>query len=588
MSFINRIMKHASLLSLAAALLAVQGITSPAIAATVAHEPAPGAAVFSSFTYEGNDDYYAQHPLTSDDQAYNPILPGWYSDPSICADGKGNYYLTTSTFGWYPGVPLFHSRDLMNWTQLGHVLNRPSQLPLEGQTMGKEGIYASSIFYNKYNDTYYMISTNMGLMTHYYRPGTFLVKAKDPKGPWSEPIYLQNMGGIDPSMFFDDNGKAYVLFCRMLNDEYPGRNKIILQEYDTKADTVKTETAMAIADRGAFPEQQPMCLEGPHLYKVNGMYYLLCAEGGTGDYHSEVVFRSHDIWGRYESYQGNPILTQRNLQPRRDGVYCTGHADIFQDAKGKWWSVFLGTRRLDSDFENLGRETFLLPMEWTADGWPVILKKGEEVPLTITIPGTKRGAQPTFGNFTQQETFDSKTLGPQWEMIRGDASRLYSLTEQRGKLVLRCSKATASTLDSIPAFIGRRLQHHQFTVTTTMHFTPMGNARAGLALMKSEDHQYFLAMRKADNGNALELLRIEPKGAVKQLAQQPIGKTTDVQLRVSSPTGRTFTFSYSLNGGKTWQVLCQGVDAKYLSTHAADGADGFTGTLIGMYATTGL
>lgn len=581
-------MKHVPFLFLATALLAVQGVLFPAIAITVEDVPAK-TAVFSSFTYEGNDDYYNQHPLTSADQAYNPILPGWYSDPSICADDKGNYYLTTSTFGWYPGVPIFHSRDLMNWRQLGHVINRPSQLPLEGQTMGKEGIYASSIFYNKHNQTYYMISTNMGLMTHYYRPGTFVVKTKDPQhGQWSEPIYLQNMGGIDPSMFFDDNGKAYVLFCRMLNDEYSGRNKIILQEYDTTADTVKTETAFAIADRGAFPEQQPMCLEGPHLYKVNGMYYLLCAEGGTGDYHSEVVFRSHDIWGRYESYSGNPILTQRDLQPRRNGVWCTGHADIFQDKNGKWWSTFLGTRRIDGDFENLGRETFLMPMEWTADGWPVILKKGEEVPLTITIPGATRGDHPTFGNFTETETFDSKTLAPQWEMIRGDAAKHYSLTEQRGKLVLKCSAATASMTDSIPAFIGRRLQHHQFTVTTTMHFTPTGNDRAGLALVKSEDHQYFMAMRKVDNGYALELLRMEPKGVVKQLAQRSVGKATDVVLRVSSPTGKTFSFAFSLNGGKTWQTLCDGVDAKYLSTHAADGADNFTGTLIGMYATAGL
>lgn len=546
---------------------------------------AQGKAAFSDFVYQGNDDYYTEHPLTSDCQAYNPILPGWYSDPSICADGRGNYYLTTSTFGWYPGVPLFHSRDLMNWRQLGYVLNRTEQLPLETQTMGKEGIYASSIFYNKANETYYMISTNLGLMTHYYKPGTFVVKTKDPANAWSEPIYLQGMGGIDPSMFFDDDGKAYVIYCRMRNDEYPGRNSIIMQEYDIEADTVKTETAKIIADKGAFPEQQPMCLEGPHLYKVNGRYYLLCAEGGTEMNHSEVVFRSDSIWGTYQSYSGNPILTQRDLGIRSDGVYCAGHADIFQDGEGNWWSVFLGMRLLDGKSSNLGRETFLMPVTWTDDGWPIIMRKGESVPRIITIPNTCRGDHPTFGNFSWRDDFSTEKLSIEWQMVRGDASSLYRLSD--GKLWLTCGK-TASDVNATPAYLGRRLQHHQFVATTTMAFTPSEQEAAGIALIKSESRQYVMAVSKASGVEAVNLYKIGDEGRAILMASSPICHHNEITLRIVSADGRTFDFLYSLDGGKNFSTLCSNIDASYLSTNIEGTADSFTGTLIGPYVVENL
>ena len=213
----------------------------PALAAGVllaACKPAStssGSAVFERFTYEGKDAVYAAHPLPGVDAAYNPILPGWYSDPSICTNGEGDYFLVTSTFSYFPGVPIFHSRDLVNWRQIGHVLDRPSQLNLARQrTSG--GIYAPDIKYNPKNRTYYMITTNVGT-------GNFLVKTQDPFGPWSEPILLPQVQGIDPSLLFDDDGRAYIVN----NDdapggrpEYDGHRTIRIVEYDVCSSNLST------------------------------------------------------------------------------------------------------------------------------------------------------------------------------------------------------------------------------------------------------------------------------------------------------------------------------------------------------------
>ncbi len=538
---------------------------------------------FTNFEYTGNDTYYNDNPLTAPDQAYNPILPGWYSDPSMCADGKGNYYIVTSTFGHYPGVPLFHSSDLMNWNQMGSILTREEQLPLVGQNMGKEGIYAAAMFYNKHNDTYYMITTNLGRMTHYWKPGNFIVKAKDPEGEWSDPIWLENMGGIDPSLFFDDDGRAYVLYCRMHNRDYPGHNSIIMQEYSVPGDSVITSTASVIADRGAFPEEKPMCLEGPHLYKVNGKYYLLCAEGGTELQHSEVVFRSDSLWGEYKPWENNPILTQRDLGERKDGVYCTGHADIFQDQQGEWWAVFLGSRQLSGMMENLGRETYLLPVEWTVDGWPVILEKGKEVQRVITIPSAVRGTTPTFGNFSVADDFSGKTLAPYWQSVRWRDSSKVSLTVSPGALSLKYDSASPSDLNSSPAFIGRRLQHHVFSASVTVEPVYNNGCRAGLLLLKSEDRQYFLAVEKEGEAAEVKLIKVGDNGSETVIASAPVKASKKINLRISSKTGESFDFEYSA-GGRKWQQLIEGIEAGYLATQVAATASSFTGTLVGPYA----
>ena len=385
----------------------------PALAAglaLVACKPAisPGVAVFESFRYEGRDAIYQAHPLPGKDAVYNPILPGWYSDPSFCTNGEGDYFLVTSTFSYFPGVPLFHSRDLVNWKQVGHVLDRPSQLTGLGRQHTSGGIYAPDIKYNPKNRTYYMITTNVGT-------GNFLVKTQDPFGAWSDPILLPQVQGIDPSLFFDDDGRAYIVN----NDEapggkpeYDGHRTIRIVEYDVENDCTIGERRI-IVDKGVDPAAKPIWIEGPHLYKIDGKYFLMCAEGGTSDQHSEVVFRADSPMGEYKPWHRNPILTQRHLAADRpDPVTCTGHADLVKTPEGEWWGVFLGCRPVKGGFENLGRETFLLPVRWSEDGFPFFLEGEETVPLIVRHPGTRVEGNPTFGNFVVEDSFDGDQAGP--------------------------------------------------------------------------------------------------------------------------------------------------------------------------------
>ena len=255
-------------------LFFVLAILSTAVSCSV--KAPEGTALFDYYTYEGCDDFYAQNPLPDDDYVYNPILAGWYSDPSICSNGQGDYFLVTSTFVYFPGVPLFHSRDLVNWEQIGNVLDRPSQLPnLDGQRISG-GIYAPDIQYNPANKTYYMITTDVA-------KGNFYVKTQDPWGDWSDPIYVPVVKGIDPSFFFDDNGKAYIVSNDVAPDgkeEYSGHRTIRCVEFDVENDCTVGDRVI-IVNKGSRPERNPYWIEGPHLYKINGTYYLMCAEGGT-------------------------------------------------------------------------------------------------------------------------------------------------------------------------------------------------------------------------------------------------------------------------------------------------------------------
>ena len=329
-------------------------------------EPQKSVAIFDSFTYEGADDYYKDNPLADESSFYNPILPGWYSDPTICTNGEGDYFIATSTFTYFPGVPLFHSRDLVNWKQVGHILSRPSQL----QNMGKQhvsgGIFAPDIAYNPANKTYYMITTNVGA-------GNFFVKTQDPFGEWSDPIMLPEVQGIDPAFFFDEDGKGYIVNNDDAPDgkaEYPGHRTVRVVEFDTAADKCVGERKIVV-NKGCRPEEKPIWCEGPHIYKVDGQYYLMTAEGGTSTWHSEVIYRGPSPFGPFTPWEGNPILTQRTLDKSRENpITCAGHADLVQTKEGDWWGVFLACRPVKNDMENLGRETFMMPVKWTEDGWP--------------------------------------------------------------------------------------------------------------------------------------------------------------------------------------------------------------------------
>ena len=539
--------------------------------ALVACKPAvsPGVAVFESFRYEGRDAYYQAHPLSGKDAVYNPILPGWYSDPSICTNGEGDYFLVTSTFSYFPGVPIFHSRDLVNWKQVGHVLDRPSQLTGLDRQHTSGGIYAPDIKYNPANRTYYMITTNVGT-------GNFLVKTQDPFGAWSDPILLPQVQGIDPSLFFDDDGKAYIVN----NDdapggkpEYDGHRTIRIVEYDVANDCTIGERRI-IVNKGVDPAAKPIWIEGPHLYKIDGKYFLMCAEGGTSDQHSEVVFRSDSPMGEYKPWHRNPILTQRHLAAGRpEQVTCTGHADLLRTPEGEWWGVFLGCRPTKKGFENLGRETFLMPVRWSEDGFPFFLEGEEAVPLIVRHPGTRVEGNPTFGNFVVEDSFDGDHLDQAWMTLRGPADGLYAV--KGGVLELTCSPMRATRFET-PALILRRLQHHAFTASTRMRFIPEGNEAAGLLLYKDERHQLFLKVSLVDGNPAICLER-----SGETLSCKALPKTfSTVDLAIASDDGLTFRFGYAVDG-REMRTLIAGVDASYLSTAVAGG---FTGTTVGPYA----
>ena len=539
--------------------------------ALVACKPAisPGVAVFESFRYEGRDAIYQAHPLPGKDAVYNPILPGWYSDPSFCTNGEGDYFLVTSTFSYFPGVPLFHSRDLVNWKQVGHVLDRPSQLTGLGRQHTSGGIYAPDIKYNPKNRTYYMITTNVGA-------GNFLVKTQDPFGPWSEPILLPQVQGIDPSLFFDDDGRAYIVN----NDEapggkpeYDGHRTIRIVEYDVQDDCTIGERRI-IVDKGVDPAAKPIWIEGPHLYKIDGKYFLMCAEGGTSDQHSEVIFRADTPMGEYKPWHRNPILTQRHLAADRpEPVTCTGHADLLQTPEGEWWGVFLGCRPVKGGFENLGRETFLLPVRWSEDGFPFFLEGDETVPVIVRRPGTRVEGTPTFGNFVVEDSFTGDRLDKAWMTLRGPADGLYAL--KGGALELTCSPLRATRFET-PALVLRRLQHHAFTASTRMRFVPEGTEAAGLLLYKDERHQYFLKVCLVDEKPSICLERSGETLSCKRLPDT----FSTVDLAIVSDDGLTFRFGYAVDG-REMRTLVAGVDASYLSTAVAGG---FTGTTVGPYA----
>lgn len=527
---------------------------------------------FDFFKYKGEDDYYIQHPLENPDQFYNPILPGWYSDPSICSNGD-DYFLVTSTFSYFPGVPIFHSKDLVNWKQIGHVLERPSQLKLSGQKVS-QGIFAPAINYNPHNQTYYMVTTNIG-------GGNFFVKTKDPFASWSDPIWLPDVKGIDPSFFFDDDGRAYILN----NDApdgtamYDGHRAIRIQEFDVMKDQTFGPRKMLV-NGGVNLAEKPVWIEGPHLYKINGRYLLMAAEGGTGPDHREVIFTGEAPMGEFVPWDRNPILTQKHLDPGRPHpVTCAGHADLIQAKEGDWWAVFLACRPINNAFENLGRETFLMPLRWSEDSLPYMTAGNDLVPQVLRREGVTRNADVTFGNFEKIDDFKSATLGFEWLTLRGPASGLYSLTDYPGFLALPCAEVASTELREI-AFVSRRIQHHKFEASTIVYFQPQDeNEAAGLLLLKDEGHQYFLSIRKSGKARNVSVEKIKEDGTDVIGSVKLTVSGEAIKLKVISD-GLRFSF-YAAEEREEWIPVVENVDARYLSTA---NSFGFTGTNIGMYA----
>ncbi|HEV8217936.1 MAG TPA: glycosyl hydrolase 115 family protein, partial [Gemmatimonadaceae bacterium] len=498
---------------------------------------------FDWFEYAGDDSIY--HSITPGRDRYlNPILAGFYPDPSITR-ARDDYYLVTSSFTYFPGIPIFHSRDLVHWKQIGHVLDRPTQLSVDNRGVS-EGIYAPAISYH--DGTFYLITTCSTC------GGNFIVTATDPAGPWSEPIWLRDVDGIDPSLFFDDDGRAYIVNNGppVEPPRYNGHRAIWFQEYDLRARRM-IGPRKVIVNGGVDIAKKPIWIEAPHILKVDGRYYLICAEGGTADQHSEVVFRSDSVGGPYIPYSRNPILSQRQLSPARPApLTSTGHADFVQTPRGEWWAVFLGVRPYGPDLTNIGRETFMLPVHWR-DGWPTILEDTTAtVPYSVEAPALSSdtaGADPTSGNFRVRDEFTGRELGPAWVMLRTPRDRWYDLTSNPGSLTLH-ARSIPLGIRAQPAFIGRRQQHASMTATTAMRYTPSraGDA-AGLVAFQSDSFYYFLGETMYDGKPVVRLARragTKDGGAEVTVAEAPLGSRGDAPLflRITARGGR-YDFSYA-------------------------------------------
>jgi len=508
----------------------------------------------------------------------NPILAGFYPDPSIVKVGP-DYYLVNSTFAYFPGIPVMHSRDLKNWRQVGNVISRPSQMNFLGDRLTR-GLFAPAIDYH--NGTYYVTCTQVD------HRGNFVVTAKNPAGPWSNPIFLPEVKGIDPSLFFDDaSGKAYVIYNSDPPDNkplYSGHRSIKSIELDPA--TLQTVgEAKILVNGGVDLSKQPVWIEGPHLLHTHNWYYLYAAEGGTSVNHSEVVFRSHSPLGPFVPYEHNPILTQRDLpKDRKDPITSAGHAQLVQGPDGQTYAIFLAVRPYEDNYYNTGRETFIAPVTWR-DDWPVINPDSPEIKYSYTrnYPEVKQpGARPQSGNFAYTLTFD-KALDPALLFLRTRDSSSYALSKAAG-LTLKLKPETCAGTGN-PSFIGKRQQHLHGSAETELTFAAKSeNERAGLVALQDEHHFYYLCQSVAAGKPVVQLFK---SGADKQpmelLAQQPLEATVGkVRLRIRAE-GDTYGFDFAETPKAPWRVLKDKVDARFLSTQVAGG---FIGCLYGMYATS--
>jgi len=501
----------------------------------------------------------------------NPVLAGFYPDPAAIRVGE-RYYLVNSTFSYFPGLPISESRDLVHWTTIGHVIDRPAQMDFDGQRISR-GLFAATLAFH--DGLFYVVCTEVD------GGGNFVVTAQDPAGPWSDPVWLKEVDGIDPSLFFDDDGKAYLLNNGEPEGEprYEGHRAIWIQQFDVAAQRT-VGPRKVVVNGGVDLSRRPIWIEGPHLYKRQGWYYLSAAEGGTGPQHSQVVLRSRSPWGPYQPYEHNPILTQRDLPDgRADPVVNAGHADLVEATDGSWWAVFLASRSYGAGHYNTGRETWLLPVRWK-HGWPTILPAGQAIAQVVAGPSSMRRdavQAPLGGNFTWRDEFDRATLDNAWTYLRAPKRPWADLKARPGELTI---DPLAEGLDSLhnPSFLARRQQHLTFDASAALDVPAQPGTAAGLAAFQNETHWYFLGMRRV--GERVELFLEKRAGDnTETVARTQVEAGVGLKLKISGDAG-AYSFAYDADG-HGWKWLRRDEDGTVLSTSVAGG---FVGTMLGPYA----
>ncbi len=479
------------------------------------------------------------------DGYHNPVIPGFHPDPSICKVGD-DFYLVTSSFEYFPGVPIFHSKDLVHWEQIGHCLTRKSQLDLT-KCRPSGGIYAPTIRYN--NGIFYMITTDVSR-------GNFIVTTEDPAGQWSEPVWLEQKG-IDPSLYFED-GKCYLT-------SNPG-NTIFLSEINPLTGEQLTESrAIWSGTGGRYPE-------APHIYKKDGWYYLMISEGGTEYAHRVTIARSRNIDGPYESNPANPILTHMNVNAQNNPIQGTGHADLIEADDNSWWMVFLAFRPQSGLHHMLGRETFLAPVRWDINAWPVVNGNGT-VDLNMHVPTL---TLQTVQQNDYSTSFDEQKLGFEWNYLRNPKEENYSLNERKGFLRLKTSTVRLDDIDS-PTCVGRRQEHVNFVATTALNLSQARKGdEAGLTVFMNNEAHYDLSIKQESKGQRYLVLRYRMGSLLHTEAKIEIPEK-QVYLQVKG-SADYYMFSYSFDGidfkpaGKA--------NVRFISSETSGG---FTGIYLGNY-----
>lgn len=551
----------------------VQGLAAAASLAFVSAptiSQAQETADFAWFEYRGDDKL----PRPGPGQYANPVLTGFYSDPSMTRAGQ-DYYLVSSTFSFFPGLPIFHSRDLVNWRQIGNAIDRPDMVDFAKLGLSR-GLFAPAISYH--DGMFWILNTCVDCGDN------FVITASNPAGPWSKPTWLPDLAGaIDPSLFVDEDGSAWIVNNGppVGTPRYDGHRALWIQQFDRK--TRKTfGPRTVLVDGGVRPEEKPIWIEGPHIFRKDGYYYLIAAEGGTAEGHSQVVLRSRKVTGPYETNPANPILTQRDLPRNRDRpITSAGHADFVQTQAGEWWATFLAVRPYSGDLYNTGRETFLMPVKWEG-GWPRITRPGEVIPWLAAKPKLPAfQASPMTGPMRVREEFTKPALPTGWMMLRNPRSTWWNMAG--GSLRLK-PRAVSLGDNGNPSFVARRQQHQFATAETALVAPPTRpGSEAGLAALQSDDFWYSLAATRTAAGQTLVQVKrragpTEAKNGV-VLAQQPLGNGRGpIELRIRARADR---YDFEWRQGGAWRVLLADADGTILSTQKAGG---FVGAVLGPYA----
>ena len=515
----------------------------------------------------------------------NPIIPGYYPDPSICRVGD-DFYLACSSFEMWPGIPIFHSRDLAHWEQIANAVSAENDFHMEC-TSGVGGVMAPTLRYN--NGRFYIINTNFA------DKGNYIITAEDPRGPWSEMHWLDDVPGIDASIFFDDDGSAYIMGTGNVWDNGAGKMErgIWLAPYDMENYKLAGEpvTIFNSALRvGASPE-------APHIYHVGEYYYLIIAEGGTEHFHAVMVARSKELFGFYEGCPANPVLTHRHMG-WRSPIINIGHADLVELPDGSWYAVMLGSRLIDGAYKNLGRETFICPVTWERD-WPLFSVETGKVEWSYPAPTTLALAEyppePSFDDFDDDKlamywTFWG-TPGPNLYRIGGSAVSLKCVHQDLNDELESMKMDRPLSYDKYVAFLARRQRQPDCTVTTKLRFAPAEGEKAGLALVQAMNHQLHIYLTRRDGRQEL---RVDISTA--EYNHPPFipgfeGKTTTRTVACLPWDAPEIVLRLSMHN-EDWTVSCGATREDLREIAKVDGAEinpekvgCMVGTMLGMYAT---